>query len=380
MKSLRSVETQFYAIFLIAFLWIRLEATQTPPRGSGGDIWEVWQKAVQSYESKNYAQSLELFMDVLLEEPGYAETREYMARVGDLLLKQELERMAGERKAILKEAAATYQEQTASQRRTQEELEKAARALQEENLLAAYQTYRQVLESRPENAQAQRGIELLQDLIATRLKTGDFKNPRERTALLGFYHFTSANYREAIGSWEKSLELRGYPLSVPLQVLEEYLTRAADELKKQIEALKPSIPTGPSPQELQRQAKLKRSQEFHQRGKYFWEKGDYRKALAYIEQALREYPPNQGAQKDLAKVRAERKHMEPKLQAKAEEYYKRGLVFYGSGNLEGAILIWEMAVRLDPYNEKAKKSLDRAKEELKGKHETASVSFPVPSR
>jgi len=52
--------------------------------------------------------------------------------------------------------------------------------------------------------------------------------------------------------------------------------------------------------------------------------------------------------------------------AGAQQKYKQGLVSYAHGKRKEAIQFWEIAVRLDPSNEKIWKTLEKAKEELGG--------------
>ena len=52
---------------------------------------------------------------------------------------------------------------------------------------------------------------------------------------------------------------------------------------------------------------------------------------------------------------------------KSQEIYTEGLKEYTVGNLKKAISLWEKAVKLDPENVKAVKSLERAREEIKKK-------------
>lgn len=50
--------------------------------------------------------------------------------------------------------------------------------------------------------------------------------------------------------------------------------------------------------------------------------------------------------------------------AGAEKKYNEGLILYAQGKISDAINLWEIAVRLNPGNDKAQKALKKAKEEL----------------
>ncbi|MDO8734378.1 MAG: hypothetical protein Q7K21_04395, partial [Elusimicrobiota bacterium] len=50
--------------------------------------------------------------------------------------------------------------------------------------------------------------------------------------------------------------------------------------------------------------------------------------------------------------------------AGAEKKYSEGLVLYAQGKLFDAVKKWEVAVRMNPGNEKATRALEKAKKEL----------------
>lgn len=85
-------------------------------------------------------------------------------------------------------------------------------------------------------------------------------------------------------------------------------------------------------------------------------------AILYIDNSIKEL-----AKTTVSKKYASAGDIQPaadKDPSGAERKYKEGLILYAQGKSSDAVRAWEIAVRLDPGNEKARKALARTKEEL----------------
>ncbi|MBI5191202.1 MAG: tetratricopeptide repeat protein [Nitrospirae bacterium] len=92
--------------------------------------------------------------------------------------------------------------------------------------------------------------------------------------------------------------------------------------------------------------------------------GDREKAVASFKAALRLDPDNQPARRGIDRA-ASMTH-EPAADEEAfRRWYLSGVEHYTRGELEEAIASWREALKLDPGNEKAKSSIDKAEDKLR---------------
>ncbi len=109
-------------------------------------------------------------------------------------------------------------------------------------------------------------------------------------------------------------------------------------------------------------AKIKAANLHYNKGFAYFKKGKYKSAIREFNYSLK-YVPDNSRIKD--KIKESRANIKKENKEKAEKYYTQGLGSYTQGDIEGAIKIWKLAIKLDPESETIENALKRAIEEVK---------------
>ncbi|MDI6642174.1 MAG: tetratricopeptide repeat protein, partial [Elusimicrobiota bacterium] len=111
----------------------------------------------------------------------------------------------------------------------------------------------------------------------------------------------------------------------------------------------------------------KRIQELYKTSIDLYNKGNWADAIRGFKEVIKFYPGHKEATEYLKRSEAGLAKKKEQDALKSQELYTEGVKEYTAGNIKKAIELWEKAVKLDPENVKAQKSLERAREEIKKK-------------
>lgn len=241
-------------------------------------------------------------------------------------------------------------------------IDEAIKAYNKDQLLRANDKFNQAIDIDPENERARRGITEIQDRIQSRLIKGDFDSLQSRYYAEGFFYYNQKEYPKAIASWERatSLQKSGAAFDLQNREIEEYIKKAKEfaSSKKDKETAKKFFNNGMS---------AYRSGRYASAVKYFrdavWLDSslpDAKKMLKAAEDALRE----EEKRREVKEPVVIQQPSTGATQQESEKYYTQGLMSYASGQLEDAIRLWEMCLRLNPGHTKARKAIEKARYDL----------------
>jgi tetratricopeptide (TPR) repeat protein len=91
-------------------------------------------------------------------------------------------------------------------------------------------------------------------------------------------------------------------------------------------------------------------------GIQLYKEKDYHSAIAFFENFLTKYPNHSKAIDWLEKIKKEKNE-------KAQKFYEDGLILYTQEDRTGAVREWQKALELNPDHERAKKALEKIKED-----------------
>jgi tetratricopeptide (TPR) repeat protein len=120
---------------------------------------------------------------------------------------------------------------------------------------------------------------------------------------------------------------------------------------------KPEPTPEPTPKPQVSQPETQDVQSIIDNGKSQRKAGDYNKAIATFEEALKSDPENTEAATLLAETQQERATL-------VEEHMKKGLQYFSDENLQAAMEEWDAVLSLDPDHAKALEYKDRTQKQL----------------
>lgn len=208
--------------------------------------------------------------------------------------------------------------------RIQDERAKAAKAFDEGRLADARKSYGTLLRYVPEDADARAGGDAVDGRIAA--ETARLKD--EADAALG-----SGDLAKAASLASAAVELSPEDAGA-LQLKKKVADRTRDAVARLVKD-----------------------------GEGQLSSGDREKAVASFKAALRLDPDNQAARRGIDRA-ASVPHEPAGDEEEVRRWYLSGVEHYTKGELEEAIAAWREALRLDPYNEKAKSGIEKAQEKL----------------
>jgi hypothetical protein len=268
-----------------------------------------------------------------------------------------------------------------------------------------------VLKEDPRNQEALQILSDLQSEIHQILGGGKARSPIEKATLEGFYAYGQADYPVAVAAWAEARKRiaetvppNGVHDQVMLLRFAPYETIAqqhveADQQAQRLEALFKSGVEFFNKQDMNHafdkfrevaisnpaypqlgvflaqtmgaveKERTRRLSEDHRRfaeeafanGQSALGEGKYAQAQGFFKKVLEYDPSNTRAREYLAQASAqENRHPDPKA---AQEHFEAGLVAFASGDEEGAIREWHIAIRLDPENRQAQAALNKIQRE-----------------
>jgi tetratricopeptide (TPR) repeat protein len=277
------------------------------------------------------------------------------------------------------EAQAAYSKDRERLKKIAKEIEplfkEAKRDYNDKRYLKAAEKFREMAMKYPEFQNAKRYLDRIESKM-TRTSQDASGDMEDMLYALGYVGFENGNYSEAVLQWSKVLEI-----DPKRTELEEYLSKTKSYLadierqkkdKETEEIVKKAFDTAVKDFELSAWVHCIKGMEQVQqmcRNDSFSKSFEYNNmAQDYIDRAVAELA------KAMKKLEARPKKEVVKEEARApvveidaegaQKKYNDGLILYAQGKLVDAMRQWEIAARLDPNNEKAKKALEKAKEEL----------------
>lgn len=273
----------------------------------------------------------------------------------EALLKQEEERI--ERKRIERETAPA--------------ISLARKEYGRKYYLSATDRLKEILIKYPSHEAAEKLLEEISSLMqvtAKNIGNADFEDIFYSKAYISYY---GKAYEDALNQWEKALELdpdRKEVLEYSVRVKAYFADAEALEMERAAENAISKLfedgvkhyDNGKLVQCIRKMEKVKKSsEESGIKSSFEW----INKADNYIQMSIEELSKTVSNVKDTGESEADRQEREIDIKT-AGKKYDQGLIFYAQGKLSNAARMWEIALRFDPDNQKAKQALDKVRQEL----------------
>lgn len=332
----------------------------------------------QSFQKGNYAEAMDQFMQALLIDPQNSTARRFMERSAEKLLEPEKKRIESERKKILKEFRKTIA------KRKVESLNvlysKMVSDYKKQNYLKAYGNILKIVAV----DSSYKNVSFYSENIVNEMKEiadlAVHHDPEKLSYAKGFvaYYFNK-DLHDAVLQWQRVIAINARRTEVAEYLKEAQNIIAIESLRKRNEELNQRLSTifnagqkefdekdyVPAVREWEKIIEVARKEKDFPDGPS-WEK----KARDSINLALEELQKIREAavKKPTTKGKAaETKKPEPEVvidEAAANRYYQEGLVSYAQGRLRDAVRSWDLALRMNPNHERAKKAKEKAEAEL----------------
>jgi tetratricopeptide (TPR) repeat protein len=278
--------------------------------------------------------------------------------------------------SLMKEAKEAVRESRKLQAQMQKDIKRlfnsAKNDYKKERYLNATEKFGEISLKYPENTAAKEYYDKITALMEKEAKDSEGIDLAGQSYAKGYVAYNTQKYSDAINEWEKFVQITSKNDEVS-----EYITKTKNYLN-----------------DMERQAKerkvLDKASMLFESGtdsfnSAMWvgciKKMEEIQELCKVEayQSLIQWQEKsddllQKALKELSKTVVYIKHEASKPKAKLQEVeinvegsqkkYNEGLILYAQGKISDAINIWEIALRLNPSNEKASKALQKAREEL----------------
>jgi len=340
------------------------------------DTKELLQQGMHQYKIGNYKAAINCFTNVLNSEPNNAEAKKYLDKSAEQLLVPEQKAIEKERVQFMKEAQAALKEHRKQmaelEKQIKPQLREAKKFYNKKYFLSASEIYRKIMLDYPEYLPAKEQYEnITADMaqVSNEVQTTDLE---KLSYAKGYVAYFGQQLSDALNEWGKVLQI-----NPDREEVNEYVVKVSSYLK-----------------DSERLAREKETEERVQRlfaeGTADFNKKDWVLCIKKMEsvQAIcknehlsksLEWQSKSGeyinrAVEELSKVAGNKRELRPYSEtgqadsgidaAGADKKYSDGLVLYAQGKLFDAVKQWEIAVRLDPNNEKAQRALEKAKKEL----------------
>jgi len=330
---------------------------------------KIYKKGVLLYKNKQYKQAMDCFMQIIIREPKNERARYYIKECAREILKPKIEAINRQREAMVFDAR-KYVFEKHKQYDIEGLYKEALRSYKKKRYLKAGDLLRQVLKITPDYKDADKYFSIIESKM---YKNSDITSGADAATLAyanGYINWWDNKVRKAMNEWEKFIALKPKNTEVP-----EYMKKAKKILEMQAQ------------KEYQEKV-LKEIKETFRRGENKLKAKDYVSAIKVFEKVIRicnEKPILESddwkakSQKkieqcleELKKLTLATKKKKKKVKEKkeiidaqaAQRHYTAGLVSYAQGRLREAIREWDLALRLNPYHEKARLAKERAEKEL----------------
>lgn len=329
-----------------------------------------------AFGKKNYAAAMDHYMQALLVAPDGKTARSRLEKTAQKILEPEKKRIEAERKKVMAE----YRKLMAG--RKVESIEslysKAVSNYNKKNFLKSYEAVRKVVAMSPDY----KNIKFYDDSITSDMRSTSLADTIADVETLsyakGFAAFNfDKNLSEAARQWERVLAINSRRAEVI-----EYLKNAksildADALARRIAEITARLAAlyaagekefdvkkyVQSIKEWEKVVDLARKESDAPESPAWEAKARDSISAALIEiEKLSKKPP-------AAPPKVAAKKTEPEAvidEAAANRYYQEGMVAYAQGRLREAVRSWDLAIRMNPGHDRARKAKERAEAELSG--------------
>ena len=335
------------------------------------ELRALYKKGERAFKDGQYKEALDLFMQVLIAEPGNRKAGVYIRKSADEILRPKIEKINQQRQAMVFDARnlifARQKEYDVGALYAA-----AVKNYKKENYLRASDNFRKIMSVSGGYKDTEKYFNLIENKMYQNSKMGTSSDAESLTYAQGYIDWWSKEIRKAVNEWEKSLALN--PRNKEVQ---EYYGKGKEILEMA------------SRKEYQAQIEAKLLAAFEAAEKLYGGK-KYVDAIKRYESviSISEATPistslqwsadaRSGIERSLDRLKemtvkakkTEEKYVEEKkaevIDVKsAQRHYTSGLVAYAQGRLREAIREWELALRLNPGHEKADLALRKAKKEL----------------
>lgn len=300
--------------------------------------------------------AIEIYMDVLLEEPENAAARGGIRELSLKIIENERSAINAERAGILREAEALRERRTMMEKKWAAMIETAKSA----GLLTAYDLYLKILYEEPGHVQALEGIDMLQKRVIRELGQALEVAGDDDAALRGFYLYCAGEAVGAEGAWSLYLKWtrdKGSPLGN--STVKDYLEAVRSALNVE-RVIKKELLSGKKRQDAFAAEKKIPAGAVKAAMLAVWN-ADYSSAMKQINEVLAGDDHAPGAERE--KIQAAGLKDEIWAKYVAEKYRKtprarahvlRGLVQYSRNRLSKAKEEWEAALELNADDEFSK--------------------------
>jgi tetratricopeptide (TPR) repeat protein len=275
----------------------------------------------------------------------------------------------------MKEAREALKESKAVQKEIDAKFRDAKKDYNKARFLKSSEKFRDIFVNYPDMDNAVEYYSKIDKKMKYESSDANISNYEDISYAKGFLLYKEGNYFDTISEWQKVLQFNPRRTE-----LEEYMAKAKTCLAdverktkdKEIEARVSAMLTDgidrydakswiacikkmESVQETCRKEPFSKSLEYTTQAKEY-----ISKSLEELAKTVRTKAP-QGTTVDVSQPSQSENDLDS---AGADKKYKEGLVLYAQGKTGEAINKWEIALRLNPDHERARKAIDRAKEEL----------------
>ena len=341
---------------------------------------ELYKAGVKKYKAGAYQDSINIFIQVVSLDSGNIRAREYLNRATERILDPEKRAVMEERMRLMRDAQAALKEAKAEQAKKAKAIKplmkSAKREYDRKKYLRATDKFSEIIMKYPDYELASKYYDKIKTDMNYVVKNPQGVNFEALAYARGYNNYYSQNLPEAVNEWEKVLEInskreeiREYNLRVKEYLLNAEEMRRQKEVADRVERM---FNEGVEEYKIRRWIfvinKMESVKSICQKEKFPMSVEWFNKAQDYIKKALDGLREDQLAlqirEKQRAQQAAATKPPAVVDEAGSDKAYKEGLVNYAQGKLLEAGQKWEIAMRLNPNNEKAQKALDRLKKEM----------------
>ena len=183
--------------------------------------------------------------------------------------------------------------------------------------------------------------------MKTQNKIDSVTNP-ETVFTQGYIFYEKGDYKKAMGLFERALEINSshYAASVYLAVVKEEQKKIEKAKKEESEKKKRKEKT---------RKKVQEAKSFYRRGKNYYEKGEFEKAIDMFNHVLKLVP----------KHKQTISYMKKSKNLLISRYYNRGFDYYEKGKLKEAIPLWKKILIYIPNDKEVQELIAKTTKQLK---------------